>query len=74
MHTPDLSDRERLVVEFADVLSRTPVEVSDDLHRRMAAEFTEKQVVELASTISWEHARARFNRGLGVESDGFDDD
>lgn len=74
MHSPDLTDRERLAVEFADVLSRTPVEVSDDLHQRMRLEFSEKQIVELANSIAWEHARARFNRGLGIGSDGFDSD
>lgn len=74
MHSPDLTDRERLAVEFADVLSRSPVLVSDDLRSRMDAEFSEKQLVELANTIAWEHARARFNRGLGIESDGFDVD
>jgi len=73
VHSTDLTDRERLVVEFADGMSRTPVAVSDDLRRRLRLEFSEKQVVDLANTISWEHARARFNRGLGVESDGFDE-
>jgi len=61
------------VVQFADVLSRTPVVVSDDLHARMAARFSRRQVVELANTVAWEHARARFNRGLGIASDGFDE-
>lgn len=73
MHSPDLTPRERLVVEFADVLSRTPVSVDDDLRSRLEEEFTEKQIVELAHTVAWEHARARFNRGLGIEADGFDD-
>jgi len=73
MHSPELTDRERLVVEFADGMSRTPVAVSDDLRRRLRLEFSEKQIVDLANTISWEHARARFNRGLGVASDGFDE-
>lgn len=73
MHSPELSDDERLVIEYADVLSRTPVGVSDDLRARMNAEFSEKQIVELTNEIAWEHARARFNRGLGIESDGFDE-
>lgn len=73
MHSPDLTDNERLVVEYADVLSRTPVVVEDDLLVRMRAAFSEKQIVELAHTVAWEHARARFNRGLGIGSDGFAD-
>ena len=61
------------MVEFADVMSRTPVVVSEGLHLRMAETFSRRQVVELANTIAWENARARFNRGLGIESDGFSD-
>ena len=61
------------MVEFADVLSRTPVSVSEDLHRRMAERFSRRQVVELSNAIAWEHARGRFNRGLGIASDGFSD-
>lgn len=71
MHSPDLTDTERLVVEYADAVSRTPVDVTSELRERLRAEFTEKQMVELANTIAWEHARARFNRGSGIESDGF---
>lgn len=73
MHSSELSDAERLVIEFADELSRTPVVVSDDLLTRLRADFSQKQIVELANTIAWEHARARFNRGLGIESHGFSD-
>ena len=71
MHSPDLTAAERLVIEFADGLSRTPVVVSDDVRCRLGDEFSEKQIVELSHTVAWEHARARFNRGLGIESDGF---
>jgi hypothetical protein len=28
-------------------------------------------MVELASVIAWENFRARFNRGFGIESQGF---
>lgn len=58
-------------MEFADVLSRTPVVVSPDLKTRLEAELSEKQVTELAHLIAWENSRARFNRGLGVEADGY---
>jgi hypothetical protein len=28
-------------------------------------------MVELASVIAWENFRARFNRGFGIEAEGF---
>lgn len=39
----------------------------------MSEQFSQKQIVEVSNAIAWEHARARFNRGLGIESDGFAD-
>lgn len=49
----------------------TPAQVDDDLRSRMAAEFSEKQLVELAHAIAWENTRARFNRAFDVQSDGY---
>jgi alkylhydroperoxidase family enzyme len=73
-HSTGLDETERLVVEFADAMSRTPVNVDDDLRQRVAARFSPGQVVELSHAVAWEHARARFNRALGIESDGFSDE
>ncbi len=62
------------MIEFADTLSRTPVEMSDELLACLRSEFTEKQVVELANNIAWENCRARFNRAFLIEADGYDDE
>jgi len=60
-----------LVIEYAESLTATPTTIDDDLRGRVAAAFTPKQVVELTHLISWENARARFNRGFDVPSDGY---
>lgn len=60
----------KLVLEFAEALTSTPAQVTDDLSSRLDAAFTERQRVALASVISWENARSRFNRGIDVEADG----
>jgi hypothetical protein len=52
-------------------MTRTPVEVSNDLFARVRRAFNEKQVVELTATIAWENYRAPFNHALGIESQGF---
>lgn len=52
----------------------TPVEVSDELTSRLRDHLSEKQVVELTNLIAWENARARFNRGFGIEADGYNRD
>ena len=58
-------------MEFADVLSQTPVNVTDDLEQRLQSRFSEKQLVELANNIAWENCRARFNRAFRIEADGY---
>ena len=71
--SPHLDDDERLVIEFAHTLSVTPVVMTDDLDERLRRRFSEKQVVELAHLIAWENCRARFNRALRIEPDGYVD-
>ncbi len=49
----------------------TPATVADDLFAELRAEYTERELVELASAIAWENYRARFNRVFAIESEGF---
>ena len=62
---------EKLVLEYAEAMTRTPTEVSDDLVARMREQFADRQLVELTATIALENFRARFNDALGVEPSGF---
>lgn len=66
-----LSDEDKLVVEYAEAMTRTPVDVPDQLFERLRARFDEAQLVELTSVIALENYRARFNWALGIESEGF---
>jgi len=43
---------ERLVLAYADVMTRTPVEVSDALFARLREKFSEAELVELTSAIA----------------------
>ena len=65
------SDDERLVLDLAVEMSKTPANVPPELTDRLRARFGEPQLVELASSIAWEHYRSRFNRVFGVRSSGF---
>jgi len=64
-------DLERLVVEYADAMSRTPSEVGDELAARLGERFDDAQLVELTNVIAIENHRARFNHALGLEPQGF---
>lgn len=64
------TESERAVLEYAELLTRTPAHVPEALFKTLRAEFTERQLVELTNAIAWENYRARFNRGFDVSSDG----
>ena len=67
----NFSELERLVLEYADGMTRTPVEVSDAMFARLRERFTEAELVELTSAIAWENYRARFDHAFGIEAENF---
>lgn len=71
--SPLFSDTDRLVLDLATAMSRTPVDVSDELRARLTATFTRGQLAALCANIAWENNRARLNRALGVRAMGFSD-
>lgn len=67
------SETQRLVLEYADHMTQTPVEVPEALFDRLQKQFNAAQLVELTATIAWENYRARFNHAFGAESENFSD-
>ncbi len=62
---------EKLVLEYAEAISRTPVSVSEHLFARLRARFNEAQIIELTYAAAIENLRARFNWALGIGSQGY---
>ncbi len=69
--SPLFSDLDKLVLDYAVGMSRTPVEVSDELVAHLREHFNNAQLVELTHHIALENMRGRFNLALGVGSAGF---
>jgi AhpD family alkylhydroperoxidase len=65
------SEVDKLVLEYAAAMSRTPVEVSDELFNRLREHFDTAQLVELTHIVALENLRARFNLALDIGSAGF---
>ena len=65
------SDLDKLILEYATAISRTPVEVSDELFDALRAHFDTAQLVGLTHVITLGNLRARFNLALGIGSSGF---
>lgn len=59
---------ERTSLEFADAMTITGREVSDELFARLRKFYGEDALVELTATIAWENASSKFNRALRVPS------
>jgi alkylhydroperoxidase family enzyme len=70
-HSPEFNELERLVLDLAVGMTRTPVDVSDELFARLREHFDEAQLVELANEIAIENYRARFNWAFGIGSQNF---
>ena len=65
------SELDKLILEYATAISRTPVEVSDQLFDALRAHFDTAQLVGLTHVITLGNLRARFNIALDVRSSGF---
>jgi alkylhydroperoxidase family enzyme len=65
------TELEKLVLRCAVAMTRTPVDVPDELFAGLRRHFNPQQMVELTSAIAWENYRARFDHAFGIEAEGF---
>lgn len=66
--SPFYTESERVALEYADCMTITDKEVSDDLFERLRKVYDDDAIVELTATIAWENASSKFNRALRVPS------
>lgn len=57
---------DKLALEYAEAMSRTPVVVPDALFDALKSRLTPAQLVELTAVIAQENFRARFNHAFGL--------
>jgi alkylhydroperoxidase family enzyme len=62
------SDVERATLEFADAMTITGRDVSDELFARLQSFYDDDTMVELTATIAWENSSSKFNRAMRVPS------
>jgi alkylhydroperoxidase family enzyme len=68
--SPLFDETERLVLAYADSITITGRDVSDELFARLQARFDADALVELTEIVAWENASSKFNRALRVPSQG----
>jgi alkylhydroperoxidase family enzyme len=66
--SPLYSEAERVALEYADCMTFTEREVTDELFARVREFYDEDAIVELTAIIAWENASSKFNRALRVPS------
>jgi 4-carboxymuconolactone decarboxylase len=69
--SPIFGKADRLVLRFAEGMSRTPVDVPAELVEELREHFNDAQIVELTHLVALENLRGRFNLALGIEAAGF---
>ena len=59
------------MLDYAVAVTRTPVDVSDELFAKLREHLDPAQLVELTHAIVLENLYGRFNHALGIGSAGF---
>jgi alkylhydroperoxidase family enzyme len=62
------SEPERVALEYADRMTITGSDVTDEFFSRLREFYDDDQIVELTAIIAWENASSKFNRALRVPS------
>ena len=65
------SERERAALGYAEMVTISPSDVSDEQFAELRRWFSDREIVELTAQASFEGFRARIGRSLRIEGDGF---
>jgi alkylhydroperoxidase family enzyme len=66
--SPLYTEAERVALLYADCMTITGREVTDELFARVRAFYDDDAIVELTAIIAWENSSSKFNRALRVPS------
>lgn len=69
--SPHFNALEKTILRYSEGMTHTPAEVAEPVFEELKRYFNTAQIVELTTMIAFENLRARFNRALHIESDGF---
>jgi AhpD family alkylhydroperoxidase len=64
-------ERERVALEYAEAITLSDPEVTDDLMARLKRQFDDDAIVELTALVAFQNMSSKFNAALAVPSQGF---
>lgn len=59
---------EKTALRYADAMTLSDQDVSDQLFAEVQSHFSEDEIIELTEAIAWENASSKFNRALRIPS------
>ena len=66
--SPLYTAAEKIALTYADSMTITGREVTDELFARLREFYEDDSIVELTAVIAWENSSSKFNRALRVPS------
>ena len=67
----EYSDLERLALQYADCITLSSEDVSDELFESIEGVFSESEIIELTFTVAVENFFSKFHHALHIEAQGF---
>jgi uncharacterized peroxidase-related enzyme len=68
--SPLFSNGEKVALEYADAITKTPGEVSDELFARLQQHYDDDTIADMTMIIAWMNSASRFNHAFGIPSQG----
>ena len=68
--SPLYTEAERAALRYADAMTVTGRDVSDELFANLREFYGDDEIVELTEAVAWENASSKFNRALRIPSQG----
>jgi len=68
---PGFTPRERAALAWAEMVTISPNDITDEQFADLRRHFSDREIVELTVQAAFENFRARVNRALRIEDDGF---
>jgi AhpD family alkylhydroperoxidase len=65
------NEKERVALEYADTVTYTDRQVSEELKSRLINHFSEEALIELTGLIAFQNLSSKFNAALDIPAQGF---
>ena len=67
------SASEQIALEYAETITITGRNVTEDLQKRLLQNFKKKEIIELTAIIAYQNLSSKFNSALNIKPNGFCD-